>query len=165
MVKLISLILIATCLILNAGAVVVGPYNMTMGLSGFNDLQLTGPTKNLDAGYTTYTINMAKGNDTTRPLIMTMIVKYNMPIDIDNTATRENYYRHTVSSAFPVGMWYKRGDILFDGTMAASYDSQNTTYRFITYFKDRNTQVGTGAFNLSKEDLDIFLRTFQVQAS
>lgn len=166
--KLILLVLIGVLIVAEAEAVIVGPYNVTVNLPEFKDIQLAGPLGGPEAGYVSYRLDIAKGNSTIPsedvhvPELMVDITKYSLPIDIDNPARLEEVYDATASEV-PPGWDRTYGDILIGGHSAASWE--NPTYNttaFYCYFIDHNTLVRLGVFELSSRDFNQVLRTFHV---
>lgn len=171
MVKLISLILIAICLILNAGAVIVGPYNVTVDLPEYGDIQSAGPNGNSEIGLVVYQIDITKGNSTMPsenvhvPEILVRILKYSTPIGIYNPANLKAFYNIVEKRLISSGLYVVRGDIVFDGHEVASWKSPTYNYRHIGYFINNNVFIEIAAFNLPAEDMNVLLRTFHVQES
>jgi hypothetical protein len=171
MVKLISLILIAICLILNAGAVVVGPYNITVDLPEYGDIQSAGPDRNPESGLVIYQIDITKGNSTMPsedvhvPEIIVRILKYSTPLGIDNPTNLEAYYSVVEKKSIPLGLDVVRSVTIIDGHDAASWESTTVNYQHIGYFINNNVFVEIGAFELPTEDMNVLLRTFRVQQS
>lgn len=175
MIKLISLILALAMAYLILGteaeAVVVGPYNITVDLPEYGDIQSSGPNRNSDSGLVIYQIDITKGNSTTPsedvhvPEIIVRILKYSTPLGIDNPTNLEAYYSVVEKKSIPPGLDVIRSVTIIDGHEAASWESTTVNYRHIGYFINNNVFVEIGAFDLPNEDMNVFLRTFRVQQS
>jgi hypothetical protein len=171
--KLIALVFVVAMypLVFNVGAITVGPYNVTLGLQGYDDIQTTAPLKDPAAGCTIYQMDITKGNSTMPsddvhvPEILVRILRYNIPIGIDNPANLEEYYEVVERKMFSEEMHMVRGSDFIDGHEAASWKSAQHNCQYICYFMNNNVLIELGTFDLPSNDFNILLRTFHVQGS
>jgi hypothetical protein len=150
-----------------ADAIIVGPYNVTVNLSEYADIQSSGPDGNSETGVVKYLLYLTKGNSTmpsedvnTSKLII-QIAKSSMPIDPANI---EAWYNKVEKGLTSGGLQLTRQyGVLIDGHWAASWKHPTGRYQHIGYFLNNNVFIEIGAFDLPTEDMDVFLRTFHVQ--
>lgn len=170
--KLRALVFVAVAfnLVFSVGAITIGPYNVTTGLQGYDDIQITAPIKDSAAGCTIYQMDITKGNSTMPsndvhvPEMLVRIMSYNLPFDIGDPATLEAYY-DTVESKTLSGMNMAKGVDFIDGHEAASWQSTQYNYHYICYFMNNNVVIDIAAFDLPPNDFNVLLRTFDVQES
>ena len=154
---------------LEADAIVIGPYNVTVNLPEYADIQSAGPDRNFETGVVKYQLDITKGNSTMPsedahvPEILVRILKFSTPLGIDDPTTLEAFYRAIEKTSVPPGLDVVRGTIIIDGHEAASWKSSKYNYQHIGYFINNNVFVEIGAFELPTTDMNAVLRTFHVQ--
>jgi hypothetical protein len=172
MIKPISLILALAMahLILGteAEAVVVGPYNITVDLPGFDAVSSVGPIEGSDGvAYVSYMVGIAEGNNTTpsndahRLIIDT--TRFKLPFDISNKDFLAAAYDGTANRVYPGVTWDVKDEVMIEGRLATHRQNITDGIHFISYFANSNLKVTLGARNLTSEEFTKVLRTFHVQ--
>jgi hypothetical protein len=167
----LALVIASLTFSVEAAAIVIGPYNVTVNLSEYADIQSTGPDRNSETGLVKYQLDITKGNSTMPsedahvPEILVRILRFSTPLGIDDPTTLEAFYRAIEKTSVPPGLDVVRGAIIIDGHEAASWKSSKYNYQHVGYFINNNVFVEIGAFELPTEDMNVVLRTFHVQES
>jgi hypothetical protein len=149
-------------------AIVAGPFNVTCGLSEFQDISVSGPIGVMEGGFVAYQIEVAKGNESMPstdihvPKLMIQINKYSIPVDIDDYKIREAFYDSMTDEIIPAHAAYTKDHVIVDSQTARVWHVDG--YDILSYFVDPNTQIMIGVFELSPQEYRTLCRSFRCKA-
>jgi len=155
-------------LVWGVGAIVMGPYNLTVDLPGFNAISSVGPIEGSDGvDHVSYMAGIAEGNNKTPSndahRLIIDVTKFSLPIDIDDKTLLTEAYDATVKGVYPGVTWDVKDQVMVDGHLAAHSQNLKNNIHFICYFENSNLKVTLGARNLTSEEFTNVLRTFHFQ--
>lgn len=151
-----------------SSAIVVGPYNLTIDLPGFNAINSVGPIGGSEGvDHVSYMVGIAEGNNTTASnnarRLTVDVTKFNMPIDINNKVMLSEAYDATIKSVYAGILWDTKDQVMIDRKLADHEKNLTECIDFICYFANPNLKVTLGLRNLTSEEFTRMLRTFHIQ--
>ena len=155
-------------LIGSSSAIVAGPYNVTVNLSGFDAISVVGPVDTNLVGMTavSYMVGIAEGNSTTPSAgarrMTVEIMKFNLPFDIGNRDFLGEVYDKAATNTYPDISWDLKDQVMIESMLAGHKHNDTDGIDFICYFLNPNLKVTIGARNLTSEEFTKVLRTFRV---
>jgi len=177
LIALIALPLISNCvavsftpIVLHNLGLTVGPYNVTVDLLGFGDINAVGPIQGAEGiGHVSYMVGIAEGNsatptDNARRFTID-ITKFGLPIDLANKVLLSQAYDETARSVYPNVVWDTKGQVMIDEKLAAHYYNKVGNIHFICYFATPNLKVTIGEWKLTSEEFTRILGTLHVATS
>jgi hypothetical protein len=152
---------------MSSQGLIVGPYNLTATLPGFNAIGVVGPIVGSEGvNHVSYMVGIAEGNNTTPSdsarRIIVDITKFSLPIDIEDKVLLSEAYDATVAIVYPDIVWDIKDQVMIDDKLAEHRYNNTNVLHFICYFANPNLKVTVGERNLSTEEFTEILRTLHV---